>query len=158
MHRLCRDAADAEGRREEIRARSQVLDRAQKLDAVTLFLKRIVGGGGALHKHLGRLELKRLLCLGREHKLASCDERGADVLMRKLIVVGQLVPLEHDLKALEARAVVELYKSEIFHVADGACPAADGYLPAAEALGVGKYLSYPGAFHKRHSDLGFLNF
>lgn len=93
-----------------------------------------------------------------EHKLASCDERGADVLMRKLIVVGQLVPLEHDLKALEARAVVELYKSEIFHVADGTLAAADGYLPAAEALGVGKYLSYPGAFHKRHSDLGFLNF
>ena len=34
-----RNAADAEGRREQVRARSQVLDSAQKLHTVALFLK-----------------------------------------------------------------------------------------------------------------------
>ena len=147
VHCLRRNAADAEGCREQVRARSQVLDSAQELDAVALFLKRIVGGGCALDGDLGRLQLKRLLRVGREHKLALGDERRADVLMRKLVVVIELLALEHDLQALEARAVVKLDKAEILHVADGARPAADGYLLAAEAVRIGKYLSDLSAFH-----------
>ena len=134
VHRLRGHAADAERRAEEVRARAQVLDRAQKLHAVALFLQRIVRCGRALDRHAVGLELERLLGVRCEHELAVHDERRADVLAGDLVVIFELAALEHDLQALEAAAVVELDKAEILHVADRARPAADGQGLAAEGL------------------------
>ena len=125
VHRLRGHAADAERRAEEVRARTQMLDRAQELHAVALFLQRIVRRGHALDRDAVGLELKRLLGIRREHELAVHDERRADVLAGDLVVIFELAALEHDLQALEAAAVVEL---------DKARPAADGQGLAAEGL------------------------
>ena len=134
VHRLRGHAADAERRAEEVRARTQMLDRAQELHAVALFLQRIVRCGRALDRDAVGLKLERLLCIRREHELAVHDERRADVLAGDLVVIFELAALEHDLQALEAAAVVELDKAEILHVADRARPAADGQGLAAEGL------------------------
>ena len=66
MHRLCRYAAHSEHCRKQVGAGTQVLNGAQKLHAVALFLQGVVGGGSAFNGDLGGLELKRLLCLGGE--------------------------------------------------------------------------------------------
>ena len=134
VHRLRGHAADAERRTEEVRARAQVLDRAQELHAVAFFLQRVVRCGRALDRDAVGLELERLLGVRCEHELAVHDERRADVLAGDLVIIFELAALEHDLKALEAAAVVELDKAEIFHVADRARPAADGQALAAEGL------------------------
>ena len=126
-----------------------MLYRAQKFNAVALFLKWVVGGGHALDLDMSRLQLEGLLRVGGEHELAPYDECRADVLVRYLVVIFKLLALENDLKALEAGAVVELNKAEVFHIADGACPAAYGYLFSAEALRVGKYLSDLSAFQSK---------
>ena len=134
VHRLRRHAAHAERRAEEVRARTQMLDRAQKFHAVALFLQRIIRRGRALERDAVGLELERLLGVRREHELTVHDERRADVLAGDLVVIVELAALEHDLQALEAAAVVELDKAEILHVADRARPAADGQGLAAEGL------------------------
>ena len=48
------DGADAEDGTEEVRARAQVLLRAQELDGGALLLQRIAGVGDALDHNLGR--------------------------------------------------------------------------------------------------------
>ena len=106
VYRLSRSAPDAEYRREQVRARPKVLNGAQKLNAVALFLQWIVGRGRALDDDLGRFQLERLLRLRGEHQLAACYERRADVLAGKLIVVCKLLALKDYLQALEAGAVV----------------------------------------------------
>ena len=134
VHRLRRHAAHAERRAEEIRARTQMLDRAQEFHTVALFLQRIIRRGRALERDAVGLELERLLGVRREHELTVHDERRADVLAGDVVVIVELAALEHDLQALEAAAVVELDKAEILHVADRARPAADGQGLAAEGL------------------------
>ena len=141
------DAPDAEHGGEEVGARPKVLYRAQELHAVALLLQRVVRRGHALDLDGVRLELKGLLGLGRENELASDYKRRADVLAGYLIVVGEAGALEHDLKVGVRRAVVELDKPEVLHVADGARPAADRYLAAGKARRVGKNSGYPLAFH-----------
>mgnify|MGYP001646557849 CR=1 FL=1 len=136
MHREGRGGAHAEGRVEKVRARAEMLDGAQELDAVALLLQGIVRRGRALDRDLGRLELKRLLGLGREHDLADDDERRADVLGGDLLIVGENVRVHDDLQVAEAGAVVELDEAEGLEVADGLGPAADGHGHAAVALGV----------------------
>ena len=136
MHREGRSGAHAEGRVEEVRARAEMLDGAQELDAVALLLQGIVRRGRTLDRDLGRLELKRLLGLGREHDLADDDERRADVLGGDLLIVGENVRVHDDLQVAEAGAVVELDEAEGLEVADGLGPAADGHGHAAVALGV----------------------
>ena len=134
VHRLCGHAADAKRRAEEVRARAQVLDRAQELHAVALFLQRVVRRGRALDRDAVGLELERLLGVRREHELAVHNERRADILAGDLVIIFELAALENDLQTLEAAAVVELDKAEILHVADRARPAADGQALAAEGL------------------------
>ena len=137
MHREGRGGAHAEGRVEKVRARAEMLDGAQELDAVALLLQGIVRRGRPLDRDLGRLELKRLLGLGREHDLADDDERRADVLGGDLLIVGENVRVHNDLQVAEAGAVVELDEAEGLEVADGLGPAADGHSHAAVMLGVG---------------------
>ena len=69
---------------------------------MALFLQRVVRRGDALHRDLRGLELKGLLGLGREHELALHNKSRADVLVRDLVVIGQIPPVEHDLQALVA--------------------------------------------------------
>ena len=114
-----------------------MLDRAQKFHAVALFLQRIVRRGNALDGDFLGLELKGLLGLGREDERSPYDQRGADILMGDLVVIMQPASLEYDLQRLEAAAVVEFDKAEVFHVAHGPDPAAYGKLAAVEGLGVG---------------------
>ena len=119
-------AAHAEDRVEGVGARAQMRDRAQELEGVLLLLKRVFGGGNALHFYRVRLQLKGLLGVGRQHQRAAHDERRADVLLGDLGVVCELVGLENDLQVFEAAAVVQLDEAEGVAGADGACPAADG--------------------------------
>ena len=114
-----------------------MLDGAQELYTVALLLQGIVRRGRALDRDLGRLKLKRLLGLGREHDLADDDERRADVLGGDLLIVGENVRVHDDLQVAEAGAVVELDEAEGLEVADGLGPAADGHGHAAVMPGVG---------------------
>ena len=147
VYRRGGDAPDAEDGVEEVRARAQVLYRAQELYAVALLLKGIVGRGGALDLDGARLELEGLLGLGREHQLAADYERRADVLAGYLVVVRESRALEHDLKVPVRGAVVERDEAEVLHVAYRAGPAADGDLAAGKAGRVGINGGNPLAFH-----------
>ena len=147
VYRRGGDAPDAEDGGEEVRARPEVLYRAQELHAVALLLQRVVGRGRALDLDGVRLELEGLLGLRREHELAADYERRADVLAGDLVVVGEARALEHDLQVAVRRAVVERDEAEVLHVAYGAGPAADGYLAAGKAGRVGVNGGNPLAFH-----------
>ena len=153
VHGLRRDAADAERGVEEVRARAQMLDRAQELHAVALFLQRIIRRGDALDLNVRGLELKRLLGLGRQREDALDDKGGADVLLCHLVVICELLALHDDLQALDRAAVVELDEAEVFHVPRGAGPAADGNELAVEGLRVGENA---GNALSLHSGLPFL--
>ena len=140
--------AHPEGGGEQVGAGAQVLDGAQKLHAVALFLQGIVGGGGALYGDGDGLYLQRLLGLGGEDHRAGDDEGGPHVLTGDLLVVVQGVSIHDHLEVLEAGAVVELDKPEGLHVPDGAGPAADGDGLTAEGLLVGEQGRNNSAFHK----------
>ena len=137
MHGPRRDAAHAEDRGKQVRTRAQMLDRAQKFDAVALFLQRIVRRGHALDGDLVGLEFEGLLGLGREDERSPHDQGSANVLACDLIVIVQSAPLEDDLQRLEAAAVVELGKAEVLHVAHGPDPAAYGDLAAVKRARLG---------------------
>ena len=147
VHGVGRDGADAERRGEEVRPRAQMLDRAQELHAVALFLQGIVGGGLALHLDGDGLDLERLLGLGRQHDGALHDEGGADILRGNLLIILQLVGGHDHLQIPEAGAVVQLDKAEGLEVADRAGPAADDNLLAGERFAVGKNRCDSCAFH-----------
>ena len=138
VHRHGRHGADAEGGGEQVGAGPQMLDGTQELHAVALLLQGIVGGGLALHFDGVGLDLQGLLGLGGQHHGAADDQRRAHVLGGDLLIVGQLLGGHDHLQILEAGAVVQLDKAEGLHVADGACPAADGDLLAAQRIAVGK--------------------
>ena len=147
MHRLGRHAAHPEGCGKQIGTGPQMLDGAEELHAVALFLQGIVGGGSALHGDLPGLQLKGLLGLRGQHQSAPDYKGGAHVLLCYLLVVFQALPLKDHLDGLEAAAVVELYESEIFHIPDCSHPAADGHLLSAQALAVCKYSRYSLTLH-----------
>ena len=113
-----------------------MLDGAQVLDSVALLLQRVVGSRGALDLDGKRLELEGLLGTGRQHKLAGHDEGGADVLRNDLVIVGQDVAAQDDLKVVEAAAVVESNESHGFGVTDGARPSRHGQRGSPKAFGV----------------------
>ena len=138
VHRHGRHGADAEGGGEQVGAGPQMLDGTQELHAVALLLQGIVGGGLALHFDGVGLDLQGLLGLGGQHHGAADDQRRAHVLGGDLLIVGQLLGGHDHLQILEAGAVVQLDKAEGLHVADGAGPAADGDLLAAQRFAVGK--------------------
>ena len=147
VHGVGRRASHAESRGEEVRARAQMLNGAQIFDAVALLLQGIVGAGRALDLDLGRLDLERLLGLGRQHHRAAHDERGADVLRGDLLIIRKRIRVHHHLQIAEARAVVQLDESKGFHIADGLRPAAHGDAFAAVALAVGEDRGNSHSFH-----------
>ena len=122
----------------QIRPGPQVLDGAQKLDAVPLFLQGVVGGGGPLHLDGGRLHLQGLLGLRGKRHLSLDDEGGAHVLPGDFLVVVQDVGVHDHLEVFKAGTVVELNKAEGFHIPDGAGPAHYGDILPAQALLIGK--------------------
>ena len=136
---LRRDASYAEGCGEEVSSGAQMLDRAQKLNAVAFFLEGVVGGRRALDGYRIRLQLKGLLCLGSQHKRTIHYQRRTDVLSGYLIVIIKSAPLKHDLQRLEAAAVIKLDESKVFQVTDGSDPAADSDLLPIKSGSVGKY-------------------
>ena len=118
-------AAHPEGGGEEVGSGAQVLDGAQELHAVALLLEGVIGGGCALYDHRFRLQLKGLLGVRGEHQLAGDDEGGADVLAGQFIVIGQGLFQNH-LEVLEAAAVIEGQKAQVFHGTDGSRPTGHG--------------------------------
>ena len=110
----------------QVRAGAQVLDGAQILHTMALFLQGILGGRRPFHRDGGGLHLQGLLRLRREHHGAGDDEGGAHVLPGDLLIVIQRVGVHDDLEVFKAGAVVELNEAEGFHVPDGAGPAHDG--------------------------------
>ena len=73
------EAADAEDGLEGVRARTQMRHGAQILHRMALGLDGIIRGGRALDEDLARLQLKRLLGLGRQDQRAGDDDGRADV-------------------------------------------------------------------------------
>ena len=136
MDGLGRHAPHPEGGREHVGPGPQVLDGAQILHAVALFLQGVVGGGGPLHGDLGGLQLKGLGGVGGEHQLTGDDKGRAHVLADDLVVIIDGVPVQHHLQALEGAAVVQLQEGEILHIPDGAAPAAYGKALPGKGRGV----------------------
>ena len=139
MDGLRRNAPDAEGCGEEVGSGAQMLDRAQELNAVALFLEGVVGGRCALDGYRIRLQLKGLLCFRSQHKRTINYQRRTDILLCDLIVIIERASLKHDLQRLEAAAVIKLDESKVFQVADGSDPAADSDLLPIKSGSVGKY-------------------
>ena len=136
-----------EGGGEQVGPGPQMLDGAQELHAVALFLQGIVGGGGALHRDGGGFHLQRLLGLGGKRHRPLNGEGGPHVLPGDLLVIVQNVGVHDDLKVLKAGAIVELNKPEGLHVPDGSGPAHNGDGLAIQAFLVGKNGGNGGAFH-----------
>ena len=152
-----RHRAHPEHRGKEVGAGAQMLDGAQILHRVALFLKGIVRGGRPLHRDGRRLDLQRLLGLGGEHHGAGDDKGRAHVLPGNLLVVVQHPRVHDHLQILEAGAVVELDKAEGFHIPDGAGPAHHRNGPAVQALAVGKHAGNGDTIHSQ-SPLFFQRF
>ncbi|MPM27916.1 hypothetical protein SDC9_74432 [bioreactor metagenome] len=138
MDGIGRDAPHPEGGGKQIRPGPQVLNRAEELRAMALFLKGIIGGGGPLHLDLRGLQLQRLLGVGSQYHRAGDQQRRAHVLRYDPGVVHQIVRVQNYLQILEVGAVVQLHEAEVLHVPDGAGPAAHGDLPAGIDLAVGE--------------------
>ena len=147
MDRLRRRRADAEGGGEEVSSRAEMLDSAQKLNAVALRLQGVIRARYALDLYLFRLELKGLLCPGREHKYSRDYKGGADVLTGDLIVVFKRLPLENHLKRLEGAAVVQLDEAEALLIAEIASPAHYGDFLIGKLRRILVKLDYFGPFH-----------
>ena len=149
-----RDAAHAEHGAEEVRARAQVLLRAQELDGGTLLLQRVVRCGGA--HDLDRLggEFEGLGCLGGELERTRGGDGCRDVLMRDVVVVGERLAVHDDLQVAEAAAVVHGDEAEVLHVADGFDPTRDGDGLATKLLSVRIELDDFSAVHSNPRFLG----
>ena len=147
MHGIGRYGAHPERGGKQVGAGAQMLDGAQELHAVPLLLQRIVGGGLALHLNGVGLHLQRLLGAGCQHHRAADDQGSAYILRGDLFVIIQLLSGHDHLQILKAGAVVKLNKAKGFHVADGACPAANGDLLAAQRVAVGKNCCDLHTFH-----------
>ena len=140
--------AHPEGGGEQVGPGPQVLDGAQILHSVALFLKGVVGGGGSLHSDGLGLDLQRLLGLGGQDHGAGDDEGGPHVLAGDVLVVVQHVGVHDDLKIFEAGAVIQFDKAEGLHVPDGPGPAADGDRLSAQLVLVGEDGGDGGAVHR----------
>ena len=120
------DGAHAERRLERVRARTQILDRAQILERMALFLERIVGRTGALHHNGFGADLEGLRRVGRQNELALDRDRTAG---GQTIAKISIVALIYNLHRTEAGAVGKLDKAHGLAFARGAHPSRDGYVP-----------------------------
>jgi len=118
-----------------------VLDGAQVLQRVALLLQRIVGRAIPLDLQLGRLELDRLLGVGRGDKRAAHDDGAADVERRGARIAGRGGVID-DLEVADDRAVVELDERAGLDVPGGANPAAQLGLFADIVLRLAEDLFY----------------
>ena len=120
---------------------------------MALLLQRVLRSGGTLYRDGGGLHLQGLLGPGRQDHRTGHRQGGAHVLPGDLLIVGQGGGLHHHLEVFEAGAIVELDEAEGLHVPDGAGPAGNPDLPAAEVLLIGKNLGDLCAFHGFTSSL-----
>ena len=140
-------AAHPEHGGEQVGSGSQVGNGAQKLHAVALLLQGIVRGGGTLHKHVRRLQLKGLLRLRGTDQRPLYDKGSAHVLAHHLVIVFQLLLFHHHLQRGEAASVTEAEEGKALLVADGFCPAAHGDAPAVKGGAVSKNTCNGCTFH-----------
>ena len=103
-------------------------DLSQELHAVTLLLQRVVRIRPRLYHDFSRLDLKRLLCIRREHEstryLQSCRDRSLCYIF-KIVKEFSLI---NDLHRLEKSSVVQFYESEFIRASVRSYPAAHSYL------------------------------
>ena len=128
VDRVSRDAPYSEYRGECVAARSEVSDLPEELHAVALLLQRIIGIRIGLERDLVSLDLKRLLCLRREHQRALYLYASAQAVLRHLAEVGELVSLIDYLDRREERAVIYREESELVGASVSPHPAVDHYL------------------------------
>ena len=125
MNFKCNLASYSEHCREKVGSRAKVCYLTQKFKAVLLLLEGVIGGGSAFHDHRLCLQLEGLLGVRGEHQLAGDDEGGADVLAGHFVVIGQGLFQDY-LEVLEAAAVIEGQKAQVFHGTDGSRPTGHG--------------------------------
>ena len=103
-----RFGTDSEHSVEGVGARTEMGNGAQEFKGVALVLQGIIGGGGALHLDLLRLQLKGLFGFGRQHKRSGGHKGGTQILPGDLLVIRKLFGLQNDLEILKIGAVVQL--------------------------------------------------
>ena len=147
VDRCGRDAADAENGAEEVRARTEMLLGAQKLDRGALLLQRVVRRGDTFDGNALSGKLEWLLRLGRELQRALADKGGAHVLSCDLVVVFQCFAAHHHLEVAKAASVVQGDEAEVLHIAHRADPTRHGDFLAPERVDVGEQLGDFRALH-----------
>jgi hypothetical protein len=127
-------------------------DLAEKLERVALFLEWVGGIGFADDlKFLGD-DFPFLTLALRGNQFAVDDDRGAGMRPCDRTVIGQR-GIDDDLDALEAGAVVELYKRKGFGVAASANPTLEKN--GVEGFGAGEGVFDEGAWHGILQRVGF---
>ena len=114
---------------------------------MALYLQGVFRRGGTFHLDGSGLDFQGLLGLGGEDHLALDNQSRAHVLLGDLLVIFQGALLKNHLDAFEAAAVVEFDKTKVFHVADGAGPAADGHVLTVKVFHIRKDTGNFCAFH-----------
>ena len=142
-----RDAADAENGAKQVRARTEMLLGAQKLDRGALLLQRVVRRGDTFDGNALSGKLEWLLRLGRELQRALADKGGAHVLSCDLVVVFQSFAAHHHLEVAKAASVVQGDEAEVLHIAHRADPTRHGDFLAPERVDVGEQLGDFRALH-----------
>ena len=117
-------AADAKDRAEQIRARPQMRDLAQKLRRVPFLLQRIGVVRRADDFDFVRHDFPALAFALRRHQRAAHRDRSARDQMLDRRVIRQRV-LRDDLKIAQAGAIVQLDERKIFRIAPRPHPALD---------------------------------
>ena len=101
----------------------QMGDGPQILEAVALLLQRVLRRGGSFHLHGVRLDLKRLLGLGRCHQGSGDDDSRSYVQSGDLFEIPHGVVINH-LQRLKKGSVVDHDKAKALGIPDAAHPAA----------------------------------
>jgi hypothetical protein len=125
VHRHRQRVTYTSDRAKRIRTRTQMRNRAQKVETVTLLLQREIIRGKPIHLHGFRLDLDRLpFALTGHHDTFHPNTGTRAKLLDVGFVIGQC-PISDDLQILQTRAVVDLHKGKIaFGIATRANPAA----------------------------------
>ena len=121
VNRGCDHRTHAKRRLKGVRARTQMLNRAQVLQRVPLLLQRIVRGAGALEYDLVCVDFKRLRSIRRHDQLAGNRDGTA---RGKPVAQISIVALKNDLNGCKAGSIGEFDKAEGFSLASSAYPAA----------------------------------
>ena len=131
-------------------SRTQMGNRAQILEGMTLFLERIIRCRRAFDRHFFGLNLKRLLRLRCRNEFSPYDNCCADIDLHDLIIVGQRICVYH-LNRLKECSIIHNDKSKIFGIAVASDPASNGNLLIFILLCVTEYLADINQFHNTSS-------